>query len=87
MKARNYLSQILKNKKSIWNLENLLSKFENLVQEKQKIIIYGCGPSLEETVKILIKKHGISLFKECLNFAADGASILLKKKEIPITAI
>ena len=86
-KARNYLSQILEKKGKNWDLETNLVTFKNLLKTKKVILIYGCGPSLEVTVKILLKELGPKFFANCINLAADGASILLKDKGLPINGI
>lgn len=85
--VRNYLSEILNLKGDNWNLERLLHVFSKNFQDKQKILIYGCGPSLEETVNTLIRVFGINFFKKCINLAADGSSILLREKGIHLEAI
>jgi len=85
--ARDYLSGILNQKGKIWNLERILYSFSKIFEEKKIIMIYGCGPSLEETVDILLREFGEEFFKNCINFAADGASILLREKGIPLDAI
>jgi len=84
--VRDYLSEII-TKKENWNLEVILSSFKEFLSKKKKIIIYGCGVSLEESVNYLLKNK-INLNKDTiLNIAADGASRLLKEKKIDIGAI
>ncbi|MFX0187087.1 MAG: 6-hydroxymethylpterin diphosphokinase MptE-like protein [Candidatus Hodarchaeota archaeon] len=85
--ARDYLSNILKQKSNNWKFEGVLNSFKNLIQEKSIILIYGCGPSLEDTVGFLLKNRGIYAFNNYINLAADGASVLLKELGIPIDAI
>ena len=85
--ARNYLSEVLNQKGENWNLERVLHSFSEYFQEKKVILIYGCGPSLEETVDILIREFGKDFFRKCINLAADGASILLRERGIPLEAI
>ena len=85
--AGNYLSKVLEKKSNNWDLEKVLISFKKLIQKRSKIIIYGCGPSLEDTVKIILNQVGKSFFNNCLNLAADGASILLKEEGIPIDVI
>ncbi|MHA2392459.1 MAG: 6-hydroxymethylpterin diphosphokinase MptE-like protein [Promethearchaeota archaeon] len=85
--ARNYLSDILHSKKKKYDLEKILLSFEEHIQNKPNILIYGCGPSLEETVRDLLNHRNIGIFENCINLAADGASVLLKKELIPISAI
>jgi uncharacterized Rossmann fold enzyme len=82
--ASNFLSRILMKKKDNWNLEDLLKSIKNLVQSKSFILIYGCGPSLEDTVE---KIKGVLLYNKCVNLAADGAAVLLKEKQISIDVI
>lgn len=86
-KARDYLSQIFNNKKKNWNLENVIKSLNTQILSKPDILIYGCGPSLEETVEAILKKNGRLYFDKFINLAADGASILLRKKHIKINAI
>ncbi len=85
--ARDYLSGLLKQKGKSWDLENILHSFSDLFQKKEIIMIYGCGPSLEETVDKLLKDFGEHFFKKCVNLAANGASILLRKRGIPLEGI
>ena len=86
IQAANYLSQILKSK-SNWSLENALFFFKNKIQEKNKILIYGCGPSLETTVNSIVNKRGKEFFKNFLNLAADGASVFLREIGLKIDSI
>lgn len=85
--ARDYLSDILHSKKEGYELEKILISFKEHIQNKPNILIYGCGPSLEETVRNLLKYRNTGIFNKCINLAADGASVLLKEKSIPIFAI
>lgn len=85
--SRDYLSIVLKNKTDAWNLEQILSSFKDVMQQKNLIVIYGCGPSLETTVKALLNIEGKNFFNNCLNLAADGASVLLREKGIHIDGI
>ncbi|MHA1490799.1 MAG: 6-hydroxymethylpterin diphosphokinase MptE-like protein [Promethearchaeota archaeon] len=84
--ARDYFSMLLGKKKD-WDLESVLKLFKEQLQEKSNIIIFGCGPSLETTVEILLKKKGKKFFKNSVNLAADGASIFLREKKIHINSI
>ena len=86
-RARDILLDIIGRKKSTWNAKEILADFLNRVNEKNNILIYGCGPSLEESVEGLIKMGGKDIFKRCINLAADGASVLLRKKGLPIDGI
>ncbi len=85
--ARECLTKIFDSKKDEWDLEEILISFRKSLQEKSDIFIYGCGPSLEETVDYLLEYGGKNIFKNSINLAADGASVFLKKKSIPINAI
>ena len=85
--ARDYLSNILSTKSKDWSLELILNSFNEVIQSKSIIIIYGCGPSLEESVKFLLNNEPEHLFDKSINLAADGASVLLKQKKIPIDGI
>lgn len=85
--ARDLLSEILSKKGKNWNLETTLNSIKKTIQSRSSILIYGCGPSLEITVKNLMREKGKKLFNNCVNLAADGASVLLKEVGIPIDAI
>jgi uncharacterized Rossmann fold enzyme len=85
--SRDLLSEILLKKGDEYNLGQILELFSSHVLDKMLVLIYGCGPSLEETVDWLLKEFGFGFFKKCLNFAADGASIFLREKNIPVDAI
>ncbi|KKK43763.1 hypothetical protein LCGC14_1622650 [marine sediment metagenome] len=86
-RAREYLSKILDSKANEWHLDKILFSFQKRIHEKSNIFIYGCGPSLEETVNYIIEKLGISIFGKIINLAADGAAVFLKEKLIPVDAI
>ncbi len=85
--SRNYFLQLLAQKGKEWNLETLLKKFNGLIQEHCKIVIYGSGPSLEPTVNLMVRDLRAEIFSNFLNLAADGASVLLTKRKVPIDAI
>ncbi len=85
--ARDYLSKLLKKKTNNPNLETILSSFKSHIQQKNIILIYGCGPSLEETVDLILMEDSEELLNKSFNLAADGAAILLKEKEIVIDGI
>ena len=85
--ARNYLSEMLNQKVGNWDLEKVLYSFSKTFQEKKIILIYGCGPSLEDTLDSLLRECGKEFFRNCINLAADGASILLRERRIPTEAI
>jgi len=82
--ARDFLSDILTQSSVIWNLEDTLKSFKDLIQSKSYILIYGCGPSLEITMEKFEVK---SFFNRSVNLAADGAAVLLKEKQIPVDGI
>jgi len=86
-KARDYLSEIFIKKSDNWDLENVIKSLHRQIISKPEIIIYGCGPSLEETVDTILKKKGRLYFNRFINLAADGASVLLRKRHIKINAI
>jgi len=85
--ARDYLSRIFLKKSQNWKLYDVLKMFKRRILTKPSILVFGCGPSLEKTVEIIWKKEGAIFFEDFINIAADGASILLKEKEIKIDAI
>ncbi|MFW9825719.1 MAG: hypothetical protein ACFFE4_22445, partial [Candidatus Thorarchaeota archaeon] len=59
-----------------WDLDAILTSFHHLLMSKPLIAIYGCGPSLEESVNKILKKKGKSFFDNFINLTADGASVL-----------
>jgi len=85
--ARDYLSNILTQKSNNWKIEAVLNSFKELIQKRADILIYGCGPSLVDTVGSLFKTRAKNVFNNCINLAADGASVFLKEKGILIEAI
>ena len=82
--ARDFLSHILTQSSVIWNLEEILKSFKDMIQSKSYILVYGCGSSLEITME---KFEAKSFFNKSVNLAADGAAVFLKEKEIPIDGI
>ncbi len=84
--ARDYLSSLLEKKKD-WNLEQILKLFKVQISSRSAIIIYGCGPSLESTIEIILKRRGSEFFNDFINLTADGASVLLREKNIKVDAI
>ncbi|MFX1278340.1 MAG: 6-hydroxymethylpterin diphosphokinase MptE-like protein [Promethearchaeota archaeon] len=86
-KSRNYLSQILTNKSQIWNLENVIKSFQEQLTKKTDILIYGCGPSLEETVNKILREQEEVFFNSFINITADGAAVFLRELGIKIDAI
>ena len=85
--ARDYLAQVLMKKRQRWKLDNVLNLFKERILSKTSLLIYGCGPSLENTIDIILKKKGVNFFENFINLTADGASILLREKGIQIDAI
>ncbi len=83
-KARDFLFHILTQSSIIWNLEDILKSFKDMIQSKSFILVYGCGPSLEITME---KFEGKLFFNKSVNLAADGAAVLLKEKQIPVDGI
>ena len=82
--ARDFLSHILTQSSVIWNLEEILKSFKDMIQSKSYILVYGCGPSLEITMEKFKDKL---FFNKSINLAADGAAVLLKEKQIPVDGI
>jgi len=89
LEARDVLLEIMqqKVKNTSYNLESVLLSFQATLRSRKNIFIYGCGPSLEDTVEHVLEKYGIEIFQNSINLAADGASLFLREREIPITAI
>ena len=85
--ARDILSQMLQYRGKNWNLESVLSSFKKLIELKASILIYGCGPSLENTIESIIKKRGKKFLNEFINLTADGAATLLRERDIKIHGI
>ena len=85
--AREFLSRILEEKSENWRLERVLLSFKYLIQKKKRIFIYGCGPSLEETVDYVLKIQDKKNFSKWVNLAADGAARLLTERKIHIDGI
>jgi len=85
--ARDYLSHILEKKNSSYNLEEVLLSFQKNIQKKKHICVYGCGPSLDESVDFILSHLGKSFFNKCVNLAADGAARLLIERNLPINGI
>ncbi len=84
--ARDYLSNMIM-KKNNWNLETVLSSFQDDLLKKEFILVYGCGPSLEMTLDFLLRNNVDLNSEKIFNIAADGASRLLKERYIKIEAI
>ncbi|NVM19733.1 MAG: DUF115 domain-containing protein [Candidatus Lokiarchaeota archaeon] len=87
LEARDFLSSILREKSEEWRLEEILLSFKQLIQGKKHVFIYGCGPSLEETVHYILKIQEKNNYQNAVNLVADGAARLLKERRIPIDAI
>jgi len=85
--ARDLLSRILERNQYSYELEEILLSFKENVQKKEYICVYGCGPSLEDSVDFILSKLGKNFFNNCVNLAADGAARLLNERIIPIDAI
>ena len=85
--ARDYLSHILEKKTNSYNLEEVLLSFQENIQKKEHICVYGCGPSLNESVDFILSNLGKTFFNKCVNLAADGAARLLIERNIPIDGI
>ena len=85
--ARDLLSRILEKKTYSYNLEEVLHSFKENIQKKERICVYGCGPSLEESVDYILSNLGKNFFNNCVNLAADGAARLLNERTIPVDGI
>ena len=85
--ARDLLTRILEKKQYSYNLEEILLSFKENFQKKEYICIFGCGPSLEESVDFILSNLGKNFFNNCVNLAADGAAQLLNERIIPIDGI
>ena len=68
-------------------LEEVLFSFKALLESKNVILIYGCGPSLEDSVEYILENSENFTYHDWINLAADGASRLLREREIPIDGI
>lgn len=87
VEARNFLHKVFLKKSKRWDLENVLNSLNNLIQSRAIILVYGCGPSLEETIQYILNIKGYQVFHNFINICADGASRLLREKQIPVEAI
>ncbi|MHA1344300.1 MAG: 6-hydroxymethylpterin diphosphokinase MptE-like protein [Promethearchaeota archaeon] len=85
--AREFLSRILEEKSENWKLEKVLHSFKEIIQKKAYICVFGCGPSLEESVNYILSNLGKNFFNNCINLAADGAARLLTERKIQIDGI
>ncbi|MFX1345624.1 MAG: 6-hydroxymethylpterin diphosphokinase MptE-like protein [Promethearchaeota archaeon] len=85
--ARDYLSGLLAKKNHSWKIENILKSFNKLILSKPAILIYGCGPSLELTVDMILEQKGRKFFDTFINLVANGASVFLREKNIRIDGI
>ena len=74
------------NKDPEWNLESVVKSFCKRIKSKKSIFIYGCGPSLVETVNYIINTTQKRQFISSIHLTADGATTFLKKLNIPIDA-
>ena len=55
-KARDVLLGILAQKHKRYDLERILINLQATIHLKKNILVYGCGPSLERTVKEIMSK-------------------------------
>ena len=85
--ARDYLNQILNKKEHPWNLETVLKRFKSEMVKRKNILLIGCGPSLEETFEFILRNLEKNIFSNSFNLVADGASMFLKEKGVPINAV
>jgi len=85
--ARDLLSHFLEKKQYPYNIEEILLSFRENFQKKEYICVFGCGPSLEESVDFILSNLGKNFFNNCVNLAADGAAQLLNERIIPIDGI
>ncbi|MFX1494353.1 MAG: 6-hydroxymethylpterin diphosphokinase MptE-like protein [Promethearchaeota archaeon] len=85
--ARDFLHKIILKKSKEWNLEKVLDSLNTLINSKDVILVYGCGPSLEDTIDYILDTKGKEVFNNFLNFTADGASRLLRENKIPVDAV
>lgn len=85
--AQDVLSHIISERTEEKTLNQILHSFKRRIDKSFNIIIYGCGPSLEETVSRLFPLEKQQRFNNTLNFAADGAALLLKEFKIHINGI
>ncbi|MFX1398183.1 MAG: 6-hydroxymethylpterin diphosphokinase MptE-like protein [Promethearchaeota archaeon] len=86
IEARNLLSSIIRTKQE-YDLEKKLKSFKEEISSKRNIFIYGCGPSLIESVNYFIKEINLVTNENIINLAADGASTCLSEKGVPIYAV
>lgn len=86
-RARDILLNILKKKDPNWNSQLILQLFKQEIHQKPSILIYGCGPSLEQSIEKILKRRRPDFFEKFINLAADGASRLLSEKNIPVNGI
>lgn len=85
--ARDLLATFFNEKAHNWNLETVLKSFSNMIQSKKSIFIYGCGPSLEITLNYIKSTAKLDVSEKILHLTADGATVFLKKNNIPIDAV
>jgi uncharacterized Rossmann fold enzyme len=87
IKAREELTRIFTIKEKNWDLEHILCLFKLMLRRESRIFIYGCGPSLVETIEFILKNRNEFYLNQSINLAADGASRYLLKKGIRPHAI
>lgn len=85
--ARDILLKILGEKSSKWNAERILENFIHKITEKSSILIFGCGPTLVDSVEKIIENKDKTIFETFINLAADGASVFLRENGLPIDGI
>ncbi len=85
--ARDVLLRILDEKDRDWSSKDILREFKERLNEKQNLLIFGCGPSLESSINSIIKKKGANFFNNFINLTANGASVLLREEKLPIDGL
>jgi len=86
-KARDVLSQILREKEQFISPDILIHSLKRAIEKCSNVLIYGCGPSLEQTVGKLFPLEKQRRFHNAVNLAADGAALLLKEYKIHMNGI
>lgn len=80
--ARDTLARILEELPQYINLHLILNDFKSMIEKTSNILIYGCGPTLEETINEIHLDEYNPPYYEIINLAADGAAIFLREKKI-----
>lgn len=86
-KARDYLHKIIQERTQNWNIKTIINEFKEQIRKASNILIHGCGPSLESTINKLIKRKFLENYPRMIHLAADGASVLLRSRSIPILGL